>query len=1149
MAIGADQSIYVADPGVGQSLRRITPVGMAELVTGGPGSAYDLSDRRAIDMQIASARSLHMSPDGILTLVSDNGAKVRQITPDGMLHTIVGNGNDGAIPTDGTLAASSPTYSVPDAVQAADGTIYLPSRSPVIHRVAPALPGLKYGQFFFPSTDGGELYVFGEDGRHIATRDATTLRNVLTFQYDASGALASVTDAGGLLTTVQASRNGSAASLVSSHGVRTTIDVDANGFARQLTGPSGYAMTPQHDSLGLLTALRDARGLPHRFRYDSLGLLTQDADTLGAQSLMAYLTSDKSTVVHTLASGETTTYTVERALTQVVTQTTTIAGQTPDSTVFGRDGTTVRTHAGGAASQTLAAPDPRLGLPVAYDKTTTYQEGSLSGTVQRSRAALGASTDGTTATGTLLDSTRVNGRLYLDSLDLGARSAIGRSPLGRRRSTLFDLRGNTLATQAWARLARTFTYDSAAQLLSRTEGGRVDSVQWNALGQPSRVRRPDGSVVTYARDTLGRVLALGLPGGLSETFVYDAGGNRTRASLLGGRQYGFTYNAHDQLTADSLVSAGLELGRYTYDRANHLRTWARAGRPLLSYDYDAAGRVTLAGSATTWARFTYDPASNKPSTIAASSGQTYAISYDGRLPRIVRASGLAVGEVEYVYSNDLRARIVRINDQSVDYAFDADGLITRGGALSLDRDAVTGAITRDSIGLVATTRTYDDHGALARLDVRVGGAPVASQALQRDSLGRLTAVADSSSAGAFTTGYRYDALDRLDQVSRDGTVMQQLTYDLAGNRLASTTSAGGVAATYASDDRLLSFDGRPITHDAARARATEVTASDSLAYGYDDVGRLTSVTSSAAGVLAFRYDALGRRVQELRDGVVVRQFVYGTGAGPIGELDAGGSLRSEFVYVSGDVAPDYLKQGARTLYLVHDQLGSVRKAIDVATGEVVQELEYDATGNQTRNTNKGVQPFGYAGGLTDLDGRMVHFGARDYDGRTGRWLQPDPIGAAGGPNQYEYVASDAVNRTDPSGLGPETHLRRLVGLIQFIGSMMFPPTPPGQNTLESQRPPSLYESFRDFDLENVNNDLERFKLPKPVPSPPDGNSRPPLPRDDPEWLNGIRRLPPSPWLVPFYIALHPAPLNDNEKEFFRRIRERRNCPRGGGSEW
>nr|MDQ2667525.1 hypothetical protein [Gemmatimonadota bacterium] len=324
-------------------------------------------------------------------------------------------------------------------------------------------------------------------------------------------------------------------------------------------------MTPQHDSLGLLISLRDPRGLPHRFSYDSLGLLTQDADTLGAQSLIAYLTSDKSTVLHTLATGETTTYTVERALTQVVTQTTSIAGQTPDSTIFGRDGTTVESHAGGASSQTLAAPDPRLGLPVSYDKTTTYREGSLTGTVLRSSVALGASTDGATAAGTLLDSTRVNGRLFVDSTDLATRFTLSRSASGRLATSTYDLRGQTLAAQAWSRLGRTFSYDSAGQVVASAEGGLVDSVQWNALGYPVRMRRADGAETSFERDSVGRVLSRSFAAGLMERFAYDAEGNPTEANLLGGRRYTFAYDAHGLLTADSLASAGLELGRYTYD--------------------------------------------------------------------------------------------------------------------------------------------------------------------------------------------------------------------------------------------------------------------------------------------------------------------------------------------------------------------------------------------------------------------------------------------------------------------------------------------------------------------------------------------------------------------------------------------------------
>jgi RHS repeat-associated protein len=100
-------------------------------------------------------------------------------------------------------------------------------------------------------------------------------------------------------------------------------------------------------------------------------------------------------------------------------------------------------------------------------------------------------------------------------------------------------------------------------------------------------------------------------------------------------------------------------------------------------------------------------------------------------------------------------------------------------------------------------------------------------------------------------------------------------------------------------------------------------------------------------------------------------------------------------------------------------LGHTRLLLDGA-GNVVNRYAYDAWGNLIEYEEAVPNPFTWNGAYgyeyIPLTG-LYHVGAREYDPRTARWLQRDPIEASSGdPNFWRYCGNDPLNHLDSDGL-------------------------------------------------------------------------------------------------------------------------------------
>lgn len=633
------------------------------------------------------------------------------------------------------------------------------------------------------------------------------------------------------------------------------------------------------------------------------------------------------------------------------------------------------------------------------------------------------------------------GNLTSLSLPDGSTSTFSYDP-AHRLTNIQDAQGNRIA----------YTLDGlgnrVAESVYDAQGNPVRSLdrQFDALGRLwKEVRGVNGqaAVTEYGYDAQGNPTVRTDPLNHTARATYDALDRlaRNEDALQGhadvardvtdsittvtdpkGLNTAYAMDAFGQIRQETSPDRGVTA--YTYDDAGNLKTRTDARGVLTTYAYDALNRLTRIHRSTGKdAIYTWDQGANALGRLAGmtdesgSTGWSYNLYGERTGKSQTHRSGL-VRNLAYAFLNGQRTRIDYPSGAYAEYTWNqghvTDISVNGVPVLSGIQYQPFGAPTAWTWGNGQTYNQGHDPQNGWMLSYPLGGD---TRTLGYDAAGRI--VGYTHNRPGLDQGFGYDASDRLtDFTNRQGSAAWQ--YDANGNRtLHRSGSTDYPYVLAANSNRLMSVAG-PVAKAYQYDAAGNVTDDGAYGFVYNDFGRLEKVTRGDK-TTRYRYNGLGQRLQKNGRGAAngPLHFVYDETGLLLGEYDGDGMPRQETIWL--DDKPVAVLSQLRLLYVYADHLNTPRVLTDTA-GEVVWRWNGDpfGVGNANRDPDKDEEKVTYnlrfSGQYYDKESGLHYNYFRDYEPRTGRYVQADPIGVEGGLNLYAYVAGNPITFIDPLGL-------------------------------------------------------------------------------------------------------------------------------------
>lgn len=879
------------------------------------------------------------------------------------------------------------------------------------------------GQLVTVTDASGRQYQLQYSGGHLV-KATDPIQRAVSFQYDSSGNLASITDVGGAVTRMtydanhllltmtdpnggvvknQYDTSGRVSSQIDamgrtttwSYGSGTTTITDPKGNVTQHVYKSGrlvtltqafgtpqaatWTMTYDQTSFGL-TSVTDPNGHSTKFALDPVANVLSNTDPLGRTWSYTYdAFNDMTSSTNPLGVTTQLNYDANGNLLSVAKP---LDGTTQVAITLAYD----PLHPG----DTVGAKDPngnswqylrdqygeitRATDPVGDVTTYTFdQVGRLIKTV----SARGNAPNANPASFT----TAYSYDAYNDLVEIV-------DPLGNKTDRQFDANGNEIGiTDPNGHITKiAFDLNNEPLAGTRADGSRLQNT-YDADGNLIQQIDALGHATNYSYDALNQLVTTTDPLGRVTTRAYDAAGNLTTTIDPAGRTTGYTYDAATELTGVTYSDGHTPNASFTYDKDGH-RIGMKDGTGSSTYGYDALGRLTqsISGSGAKIA-YSYDLVGNLV-RLTYPDGSTATRTYDavGRLSTVTDWSG---HQTKFTYDQDGNLAVQSYaNTTSATFSYDA-------------ADHLTQITDSGPMGQISFNEGRDGIGQLTSEKV-AGEPPNGPVNYAYDPANRLT----SANYGGAQLSYQYDAADRLTQITSTlGThsLISALAYDNSDQLLSLTTTQNGVPV------KKLQFS---YDTNGNRTQSTD-QAGSTTSYSYDQANRLTAFGAKAT----YAYNGDGLRMSKTVGGVA-ESFTWDL-SGQVPLLIQDGATR--YITGFGGVPLEQIASDGTVRYYHQDTLGSTR-ALTNASGKLDSVYLYDPYGNTIAFSGSNIpNPFQFAGEYTDSESSLQYLRTRYYDPSTAQFLSRDPIEPVT-RQPYAYAADNPLNLTDPTGAWPNINL-------------------------------------------------------------------------------------------------------------------------------